>query len=358
MSLDGKPAFPGLEFAKERITAKLLAPSGDMQEKPVEVRRDPVTGRTCRIALARAAEREPGAETLPPPPPDAQDTAACPFCRPQVTDRTPRLQPELFPEGRLDLGDSVLFPNLFPYGEYSAVNIFDNHHFVEMGTAELESYCNGFLNAERYLRRILAHDPRALHMAITQNHLPSAGGSLVHPHLQIQADRVPSNHQRFLRRRAQEYFERWGSRLFGDYLEHEKAEGSRIIGETGRWQWLAAFAPEGFFEIWGLLPGVFSLRRLEESDWRDLARGLLNAQRFYRSLCRNGYNFGLLLVEDGNQVLELRARVTVRSNYTPWARNDFTGFEVMLGDMATFIPPEETAKKAREFWPLDGKREL
>jgi len=30
--------------------------------------------------------------------------------------------------------------------------------------------------------------------------------------------------------------------------------------------------------------------------------------------------------------------MVVRSNYAPWVRNDHTGFEVMLGEMATFIP--------------------
>ena len=40
----------------------------------------------------------------------------------------------------------------------------------------------------------------------------------------------------------------------------------------------------------------------------------------------------------------------VRSNYAPWVRNDHTGFELMLGDMATFTLPEEIADKARPFW--------
>jgi hypothetical protein len=48
--------------------------------------------------------------------------------------------------------------------------------------------------------------------------------------------------------------------------------------------------------------------------------------------------------------LELRAVMTVRSNYAQWVRSDHTGFEVMLGDMATFTSPEETARMARHFW--------
>jgi len=31
-------------------------------------------------------------------------------------------------------------------------------------------------------------------------------------------------------------------------------------------------------------------------------------------------------------------------------RNDHTSFETMLGDMATFNAPEETAARARPFW--------
>jgi UDPglucose--hexose-1-phosphate uridylyltransferase len=86
------------------------------------------------------------------------------------------------------------------------------------------------------------------------------------------------------------------------------------------------------------------------SDWQDLARGILNVQRFYRNLCRNGYNLGLLSVETPSSRLELRTVIMVRSNYAPWVRSDHTGFEVMLGDMTTFSAPEQTAKQARTFF--------
>ena len=108
-------------------------------------------------------------------------------------------------------------------------------------------------------------------------------------------------------------------------------------------QWMAAFAPEGFFEIWGILPQKISFQQVKASDWRDLARGILNTQRFYRHLCRNGYNLGLLAVEMPSSRLELRIVIIVRSNYAPWIRSDHTGFEVMLGDMTTFSAPEQTA---------------
>jgi galactose-1-phosphate uridylyltransferase len=127
-----------------------------------------------------------------------------------------------------------------------------------------------------------------------------------------------------------------------------------MIGSSGPWQWLAAFAPEGFFEIWGILPAVTSLRQTTDHHWRALARGVLNVQKFYRSLGRNGYNLGLLLLEDGSDDIELRVVMTVRSNYAPWVRSDFTGYEVMLGDMATFTAPEQVARMARPFWANSG----
>jgi galactose-1-phosphate uridylyltransferase len=187
----------------------------------------------------------------------------------------------------------------------------------------------------------------------SQNHLPSAGGSLLHPHLQVQADRIPANHQQALKSYVAGYRRRYGARLLSDYLALEKQAGQRLIGATGAWQWLAAFAPEGFHEIWGILPGLTSLRQTTEDHWQSLAQGVLNAQKFYRSLGRNGYNLGLLLLEDGSDDLELRVVLTVRSNYAPWVRSDFTGFEVMLGDMATFTAPEVTAERARSFWQPD-----
>jgi galactose-1-phosphate uridylyltransferase len=227
----------------------------------------------------------------------------------------------------------------------------DENHFVEIGSASPASYGDSLKNSIQYLKEISKKDPDAIYMAITQNHLPSAGGSLLHPHLQINADRVPANNQRFLLERCSRYYQQNSSLLFSDYLAHEREDSSRYIGTTGDWEWVAAFAPEGFFEIWGILPGAFSIQDLSDTCLKALSQGVLNAQKLYRSLNRNGYNLGMLWVEAPISRLELRVVLVVRSNYAPWVRNDHTGFEVMLGDMATFVAPETTAGLARKYWP-------
>jgi galactose-1-phosphate uridylyltransferase len=339
-----------LSFEKNTIEARMRLPNGQAVVKPIEIRKNPITGRTCRITFSRAGEREPGAEALPDPPPFAAERSSCPFCLEALAARTPRLASELCPAGRMQKGGSILFHNLFPYGSHSAVSLFDDRHFVEIGTASPDSYADCLLNCRDYLLRVLEHDPASVYMAITQNHLPSAGGSLLHPHLQLQADPVASNHHRFLQGRAIDHLAETGTRLFSAYLQHDREDGTRMIGRSGPWEWLAAFAPEGFFEIWGILPEVTSIRQVDDKGWAALARGVINTQKFYRSLNRNGYNLGLLLVEDGSEALELRVVMIVRSNYAPWVRSDRTGFEVMLGDMATFTTPERTAELARPFW--------
>ena len=341
---------PALKFESQTITARYIDPSGNIIEQPIEIRRNPITGRTCRLAFSRIKEKEPATDSLPQPPPDANETTKCPFCRPQVSAETPAIHPDLARTGRMSQGDSLLFPNLYPYGSYSAVSLFNDEHFVEIGKASGSSYANSIINCCRYLASVLAYDPQAIYMAITQNHLPSAGGSLIHPHLQINADSVPANHHHDLRQRADKYYQQHKDYLFSSYLSQEKEEGLRYIGATGSWQWISAFAPEGFYEIWGILPRTTSFLQPDASDWEDLAQGILNTQRFYRSLCRNGYNFGLLSVESPNSLLELRIVFMVRSNYAPWVRSDHTGFEVMLGDMTTFVAPEQTAKWARPFF--------
>ena len=339
-----------LSFNIERTKASFIDPSGALVEHVIEIRENPLTSRTCRIAYGRSREKEAGTETFPDPPPFAADTASCPFCSPQLTQMTPKLLPEKFMSERMISGESVLFPNLFPYGKYSAVSIFDQNHFVEIGNASAASYANSFRNSIEYIKRILKQDPKAIYVAITQNHLPSAGGSLVHPHLQINADRLPGNHHRFLKQRCRQYYKNHQTLLLSDYLDCEMREQKRFIGTTGDWHWLAAFAPEGFYEIWGIIPGVASIRRLSNRQIVDFCQGIIQTQKFYRSLNRNGYNLGLLSIEREESRLELRAVLMVRSNYAPWVRNDHTGFEVMLGDMATFTAPEQTAALARPFW--------
>ena len=339
-----------LRFESQQLTADFQDARKERMLRPIEVRTHPITGRRCRVTFSRSQERDTALQALPPPPPDVDRTQDCPFCSSQLERRTPLLHPGIASEGRMRSGRSILFPNLYPYGAFSAVSLFDDRHFVEIGTADADTYADSFINCVRYLERVSRFDPEAVFGAITQNHLPAAGGSLVHPHLQVHADRIPSNHHALLMQRATDYRNQTGRLLFSDYLAAEQAAGRRMIGNTGPWHWMSAFAPEGFFEIWAIFPRQTSLFQVKARQWHDLAVGVVNAQHFYRSLCRNSYNLGLLAVGQPRSALELKVRIVARANFAPWVRSDITGYEIMLGDMATFNAPEETAELARPFF--------
>ncbi len=105
-----------LDFLSESVQARFIDPNGDGVEHIIEIRTNPITFRSCRITHSRINEKEAGAEMLPDPPPNAQETGKCPFCIPQLYHLTPRLSAK-FSKQRLKEGDSILFPNLFSIWE-------------------------------------------------------------------------------------------------------------------------------------------------------------------------------------------------------------------------------------------------
>ncbi len=345
-----------IRFEKSELVACFKDASGQEIRRVQEVRTDPVTLKQCRIVPFRALEKERGTQRLFSPPDEDLDPEKCPFCPGNLEAMTPQLLPGISEKPRLRHNRSILFPNLFPYTEWSAVSIFDNHHHVEIGSAPWEVYQDSFINCADYLSRVQKVDPSAVYMAITQNHLPGAGGSLVHPHLQVHASRGMSNNHRLLHQRAAAHGAGHGDCLFTDLMAAEKKICQRYIGSTGSWEWIAAFAPSGFYEIWGISTQCSSLLTPDSTQvWQDLARGVVNVQKFYKSLNRNAYNLALISTEDKKSIPCLKVSLTARSSYAPWVRSDFTGFEIASGEMATFTLPEDVAAMAAEYWRGQGE---
>lgn len=338
-------------FNEKETTSHFYDASGSPVERVIQLRTDPVTLMQCRITPSRALEHERGTEELHHPPDHDLDVSKCPFCPPNLDKMTPCLTEEITTQKRLRNNKSILFPNLFPYTEWSAVSLFDATHHVEIGTASTTAYRDSFINCAEYLCRVKNADPAALFMAITQNHLPGAGGSLIHPHLQVHATKIVTPNHALLHQRVKEYASQNNTCLIRDLLEAEQQSGERYIGSTGLWQWLAAFAPSGFYEIWGIASTESSLLIPEKKDvWEGLAQGVINVQKFYRSLNRNAYNLNLITIEDKERIPCLKVSLTARSNYAPWVRSDITGFEIASGEMATFTSPETITELARRFW--------
>ena len=339
------------DFNIQSVSNNFKDAFGKKIERRIEIRKDPVYLKQSRITFSRSKEKERGIEKFYSPPDFDMNREKCPFCSENIKETTPILSEKLNLPDRLVYKNSVLFPNLFPYTEWSGVSIFDDIHYVEMGTASIESYRDCLINCSHYLSEVKKTDSQSVFMAITQNYLPAAGGSLIHPHLQVHATKIISENHRIIKKRTENHKNKFGSDLFSDYLKFEKKIGLRYIGSTGLWEWTAAFAPRGFYEIWGICPGTSSLLEFKNHKlWEDLAKGILNTQKFYKSINRNSCNFTIISIEDGKNIPELQISIIARSGYAPWVRSDITGFEFAFNEMATFTPPENTAENARLFW--------
>ncbi len=338
-------------FKSKSVAARFKTASDTAVKRQIEIREDPIIRKKARITFSRSKETELGLEIFYHPPERDMKKEGCPFCPDNLMRLTPTLPDAIEPKDRMIHNESILFPNLFPYTEYSAVSLFGLEHYVELGEASIASYRDSFINCSHYLKRVIGYDPDAVYMAVTQNHLPAAGGSLVHPHLQVHAAKEISNRHAVFYKSAKKHQEKFGSNLFSDFLKIEKDNKIRYIGTTGSWEWIAAFAPRGFYEIIGISPGSMSLTGHGNHQlWQDLATGITHIQKFYKSMNRNSYNLGILSIEKLPYVMELMVSVTARSSYAPWVRSDITGFELAFDEMATFSSPEDTAKTARIFW--------
>ena len=118
-------------FARETV---ILDPSKDMARKviPSEIRLDPLTGRTARICHFMALKWEK---------PDFDQLVAgtekwCPFCPDKVLEVTPCFPPDIIAEGRMQLEDKVLFPNIAPYDSLGAVATLGGIHYIPMTEIE------------------------------------------------------------------------------------------------------------------------------------------------------------------------------------------------------------------------------
>ncbi len=200
-----------IRFERRQKIARYLDPRIDFQERTIacEMRRDPLTGCSGRVAHGLGFHLHP----LDVAPLVAASQPSCPFCPDQLFQVTPRFPAEIVPEGRLQLGEAVLFPNLVPYDEHSAVTVMSQQHYVPLGKFTQTQLFQAFRVSQDYLRYAQQH-PRTTYALVFWNYFPASGGTQIHPHLQVFATDAP-----------------------GNTLEEELTCSSRYYREEGRSDW-------------------------------------------------------------------------------------------------------------------------
>jgi len=334
-----------------RLRSPLLGFRTDIQ--PIEYRRDPLTGRWSRINVKRArrVKQADGGVKLPSEL-ISDSRKGCFFCPENLEEKTPLFPPDVIPEGRLRIGASRLFPNLFPFGEYHAVATFSESHFLGLDEFPLPLIRDCLNNCLEFIRRVHAKSPEVRYCSINWNHLPPAAASIIHPHLQILVDRKPTFYLEELIRASEEYFKKNGSSYWVDLVATERERDERMIAETGPIAWLASFAAQGNSEVLGIFTCISSVSMMDETHVEALAHGLSSILRGYRDLGVGSFNMTVLSgpLDRGLDHYSLSLKVISRPQLRAHYSSDCGFMERLHDEPVVETMPEELAAKLRGYF--------
>lgn len=187
----------------------------------------------------------------------------------------------------------------------------------------------------------IAKDRRVQHIIYFKNHGLRAGTSLVHPHTQLIGLPVVPYSVRTRTEEARRYFDDTGNCVFCEMLEHELANGQRIVAQNDKFVAFIPYAAFSPFHLW-ILPRAHEadfLRVLAEelSALGSLLRTVL--RKLYIGLRDPDYNYIIRSVpvrDPGDEYLHWYLSIVPRLNRT-------AGFEMGSGMFINTALPEESA---------------
>ena len=237
----------------------------------LQFREEQLTGLRCRISPDRTRRN------LDDPVPCTDNKAGCPFCPPEIFDATP-----VFPGGnRILVGESVTFPNLYPFATYHTVTVITSEHAVNRFSRRqlLDAFHAQYQSLEG----------QEGYASINWNYLPSAGASLSHPHLQGMVDPVPTRIAGLYMNATEKYYTRHGHLYQEDWILHERETPRFLFGEEICW--MAHAVPLGEREVRAHLP-VTTLEEFE--SYIDLfVDGVMEIIGIYRQLGTHAFNLAM-----------------------------------------------------------------
>ena len=336
--------------AVRKETAILDTRSGGARKViPSEVRRDPLTGRSARIChFMELKWQKPDFEKM------IEGTQSwCPFCRERVLQVTPQFPPEIVAEGRLTRGDMLLFPNLAPYDALSAVATFGDRHFTPMTEFTPAQVAQAFGLALEFFHRVdAAGHPESVYHIVNWNHMPPAGSSLIHSHLQVFASADAPNLLAQELAAAERYRAQCGRVFWDDLVGHERAEGSRYLGSRGRAHFMQSFAPMGVAgDVLAVVEGVSTTLELTGEDLLALGEGLCAAMRAYDTLGVYGFNMNFFTGRKGDRHARFHLLFSPRTFFNQaLGATDVGALRNLYNESICMAYPEEIADRLRPFF--------
>jgi UDPglucose--hexose-1-phosphate uridylyltransferase len=232
----------------------------------------------------------------------------------------------------------VLFANLHAYSSHSAVSVYSPRlHYLPLGAITQRLLADNLTAQVTFARAVMAAEPESRWASVNANHMLPSGSSLFHPHMQGIVDSQPTTFQRLLAEVP--------AQRFAGYLDAERRSGERYLGDTGRIQWLAAFAPVAPAELRAFAPGVSSPAELTGDLVSELAHGLALALGAYAEMGFESFNAAIYGAPPGTEGYPLNLRLACRSNLKPYYRSDSTFLERLHWEGAVELAPESVAQR-------------
>ena len=275
----------------------------------------------------------------------------CFLCGEKVEKGTPRFTSDFLAEGRVRVGEAVLFPNLFSLGTYHPVVCLCKAHFLKLSEFTPSLMTDGLTAAQKFLRIVYKRDTSAAFTVVTINYLFPAGASLVHPHLQMIITPVPYSYHARLLDAGNAYYRKNGSPYFIDLVQEEKT-GPRYVALKGRWHWLAPFSPMGNNEFMAIHETEADFGNLTSSDLKDLSYGISRVLAFYETLGHLSFNYAVYSVKGDlyPDVFRCLIKIISRQNLYTNYRNDDYFLQKLLQSELIITPPEELAARLKRYF--------
>ncbi len=296
----------------------------------IQFRTETLTGIRCRISterVKRALDRPPVMNNSP---------GDCPFCPGKITAETP-----VFPDGsRIIVGESVTFPNLFPFSEHHTVTVITSDHFASNKITEkqiADALTGQYLSLKGF---------PWCYPSINWNNLPSAGASIVHPHMQAIADNAPTYLAGRYIEESRRYFLKTGEVYYDNLISLETDSERFLFGDEI--SWIANAVPVGEREVRGYLP-VHSIDEFE--PYIDvLAKGLHRVITLYKSIGNYAFNAAIYFDRCGtDRGFRSFCSVIARINPNPMSMSDTAFMERLHMEPVILTLPEDLGRYYREF---------
>jgi UDPglucose--hexose-1-phosphate uridylyltransferase len=336
-----------MEFVRLSKISRYLDPMNGFTpvDAHSEIRYDPLTGHSSRILNfpVRPVEKADLTELI------EKSKAICPFCPELVELVTPKFHPDLISTERFIRGGAICFPNAFPNDENAAVTVMSKTHYVPIGGFNEVILADSMNCCIDYLEEIASKQPSAVYQSINWNYMPLAGGSIIHPHLQVSASSTPTNYYNSIEPVLSAYPGSKGSLFWQALVEKEKKEAQRFIAESKNMSWVVAFAPLGMFDVIGVIKNCTRASDLRGDVLSEMLAGILRVLAYIDSLNMHSLNMSLYF-RLNSDIFTPHVRICPRVSIPPFGTSQINYMRMLHNEPMTTVRPESVCEDIKSIW--------